>query len=121
MKKEIIKHIPLRLMSEANIKDHHFVKSNRIKKQKQVIKLFINPIIVELPVRVTLTRVAPRKLDEHDNLRMAFKHVVDCIADHLIPGKKAGRADDDKRIEWVYDQKQGFPEQYNIELKIEEL
>lgn len=38
---------------------------------------------VSLPVQLTLTRIAPRKFDAHENLPMCFKSVVDGIADWL--------------------------------------
>jgi len=55
-----------------------------------------------LPVRVTLTRIAPSSgLDEHDNLRGSLKPFADGVADWL------GVDDRDARIEWRYSQERG--------------
>lgn len=68
----------------------------------------------ELPVMVTLTRVAPRRLDGHDNLQGSLKHVVDVMADYL-------KIDDaDPRVEWVYKQGTGpKPRYYSVKIRIE--
>lgn len=50
-----------------------------------------------LPVIVTLTRVAPRALDD-DNLAFAFKAIRDGAADAL------GVRDNDPRVSWRYAQ-----------------
>ena len=42
-----------------------------------------NPPAFPLPCVVTLTRVAPRLLDEHDNLRASLKACVDGISQRL--------------------------------------
>jgi hypothetical protein len=47
--------------------------------------------------------MSPRKLDT-DNLQGAFKWIRDEVANQLVPGKQPGRADDDPRISWEYDQ-----------------
>ncbi len=92
-------------MSEYNTRDHWTVKARRIANQKWVVRsyllLFQKPAAV---ARVTLTRVAPRRLDD-DNLRGALKAVRDAVADWLIPGLAPGRADD--KLEWYYEQVQG--------------
>lgn len=44
-------------------------------------------------------------MDEDDNLRMAFKGIKDAIADLIVPGLQAGRADDAIfGISWRYSQ-----------------
>ena len=47
-------------------------------------------------ITVTLTRIATGLLDEHDNLRMAFKPTADAVAAWL------GMKDNDPRIVWEY-------------------
>ncbi len=64
---------------------------------------------------ITLTRIAPRELDGHDNLRTAMKHVVDGITDAL--GLKSDR---DPRLTWAYEQERGRPRQYAVEVLLEE-
>lgn len=49
---------------------------------------------------ITLTRISPGKLDAHDNLRQAFKHVLDgvcawiCVGDGELNRHAIGRYDD---------------------------
>ncbi len=71
-----------------------------------------------LPCFVKMVRIAPRELDEEENLRMSFKYIKDYIADFLIPGLARGRADGDKRIKWDYGQEKGKPKQYSIRIEI---
>lgn len=93
-------------VSEGNSSEHWTVKAKRHRRQQFFVKKSLKPFQgqIFIPCRVTLTRLGGRALDEHDNLRMAFKYIVDEIADFLCPGQKKGRADDDKRIEWCYAQ-----------------
>ncbi len=67
---------------------------------------------LELPVRVTITRVAPRALDD-DNNQGALKSVRDGIADAL------GVDDRTSLVEWVYRQRRGKPREYGVEIQIE--
>jgi hypothetical protein len=66
---------------------------------------------VRLPVDVTITRVAPRRLDD-DGLSAAAKSVRDGIADAF------GIPDNDPRISWRYDQAKGEPKQYATRITI---
>ena len=68
------------------------------------------------PCVVTLTRIAPRRLDD-DNLPNAFKSIRDGIADAL------GATDDSARagIVWRYDQDKGEPNYYGVVMEIEYL
>lgn len=98
----------IKTVSEANSSEHWRAKAKRHRSQKLFIKLWSleNDIkATNLPVSIKLTRLAPGNgLDEDDNLRMAFKYIKDYIADQIIPGLAAGRADGDKRIKWEYAQ-----------------
>jgi hypothetical protein len=47
-----------------------------------------------------------------------MKNIRDYICDILIPGKKMGRADSDKRIQVKYEQIKGIPKEYAIEVEI---
>jgi hypothetical protein len=75
----------------------------------------------ELPVVVTLTRIAPRKLDNHDGLAPSMKGIVDQLAVQLgLPTNKKGHArDDDPRVTWKYDQRKGGVREYAVEVHIE--
>ncbi len=62
---------------------------------------------------VVLTRVAPRQLDSHDNLRTAFKPIADGITDALgLPN------DRHPRVAWKYHQMRGAPRAYSVEISI---
>lgn len=63
------------------------------------------------PLRVTMTRVSPRKFNE-DNLARAFKHLRDGIADALKT------TDEDTRVTWDPKQERGKP--YEVRIEIEE-
>ena len=111
--------IPIRLVSEANISDHWTKKHKRKQKVRLLLLSYLPDLSkCQLPCKVTLTRIAPRKLDKEDNLPMAFKYVKDFLADKLIPGKAAGRSDDDERIEWNYEQEKGDPKEYAVYIVI---
>ncbi len=111
--------LPLRLVSEMNFKEHWTKKYRRAKYQKKAVSLMLNSNRkkILLPCKVVLTRVAPRKFDS-DNLQAAFKSIRDEIASHLIPGLKPGRADDDGRIEWFYEQKKGETKEHSVLIDI---
>lgn len=68
--------------------------------------------VVSGPVRVKVTRIAPRALDAHDNLRASLKAVVDGIADWLKS------KDNDPRITWDYGQERGKPRQYAVRVEV---
>lgn len=89
----------------------HWQKKAKIVKLHHKIMLYSLPHPhwkeVELPCRITLRRISPRKLD-FDNLVYAFKGIRDSLADFMIPGHPRGFADNDKRISWEYDQATSF-------------
>jgi hypothetical protein len=67
---------------------------------------------VDLPVVVTLTRVASRALDD-DNWVGAAKAVRDGVADWLHVN------DNDPRVTWRYDQRKGAQGEYAVEIRLE--
>lgn len=101
--------LPIKTVSESNCAEHWTAKHKRHKMQRRQIRMafLTKKMDMTLPCRVKLTRIAPRSLDAHDNLRMSLKWVVDAIADNLLPGKACGRADDSDQISWDYDQERG--------------
>lgn len=107
--------IPLRLHSEANGSHGHWsVRAARVKHQRHIVSLFLRPYArPELPVCIKLTRIAPRKLDAHDNLPRAFKAPCDQIAEWL------GLKDNDPRLTWSYAQRSSGPGVYGCEIAIE--
>ena len=97
--------INLHVISESNVKEHWTKSHKRHKAQKFQVRhaLLHYKVSQKLPVKITLTRCSPRGLDS-DNLQSAFKYVRDAISEHFIPGKLPGRADDDLRFLWHYNQ-----------------
>lgn len=112
-------YIELKTVSEANCSQHWLAKFRRHRSQQRIVQLGMQSHTgkIPLPCTVRLTRMAPGTLDT-DNLQSAFKWIRDEVSEILIPEKKKcfvteegrmrilkGRADDDPRITWVYDQK----------------
>lgn len=90
---------------------HSYHKARRLQawallRQKNVGKLLG-------PVKVTITRISPRTLDGHDNLRSGCKGLVDGVADWL------GVPDSDPRIEWAYAQERGAPKVQAARVRVE--
>ena len=99
--------VPVRLVSELTMREHWAPKMKRAKKQRSAAKFWTEQkvryshmgefIVGGAPLKVTITRIAPGKLDD-DNLTGSAKHVRDGIADAL------GIDDGDPRITWVVEQ-----------------
>ena len=114
--------IPMKTVSEANSSEHWTAKHKRHRTQKTWIKFAFlkEKTEISLPCKITVIRIAPRFLDEHDNLRTSLKFIVDAISENITGIKQAGRADDIEGIEWAYDQRKGKPKEYLVEIIIEE-
>lgn len=112
--------LPLRTLSEANAsqREHWGSKHRRHKHQRSETTIILLSTWGRLvsdwttPITITLTRIAPRKLDS-DNLLSALKHVRDGIADWLSV------EDNDPLLTWVYAQRKGTPKEYAVEITIE--
>lgn len=111
--------LPIVTVSEANLREHWTKKAKRHRAQREIIYSYWNreKPEMQLPCSITLTRIAPRKLDS-DNLIFALKWVRDCLASLLVPGLRPGRADDDPRIIWNYKQRKGNPKEYLVSIEI---
>lgn len=113
--------IPLKTVSEANVFEHWTKKSKRHRQQQYFtnlsFKTHIKPGMLLFPLEVSLIRLAPRSLDEEDNLRFSLKYVKDEIGACLFPEKvvhykskdgkfrqNKGHADSDPRVTWKYGQ-----------------
>ena len=106
----------LRLVSEANSREHWGKKAKRAKTQRQAIWaewLRLGKPTVPPPCVVTITRIAPRVMD-CDNLQRAAKAVRDAVAEHVI-----GADDGDARIQWRYEQRAQKPKTYAVDVVIE--
>jgi hypothetical protein len=107
--------LAVKLVSVSNLREHWSVRSKRAKAHRFAAGIQLHAARAQLPalpVTVTLTRIAPRTLDD-DNLRGAAKALRDGVAD-------AYQVDDrDPRIVWAYDQRRGKPREYGVEIRIE--
>lgn len=114
--------LPIKTVSEANKSGEHWTKkSKRHKNQKFLVKLALADqldTIPSLPVKIKITRIAPRFLDKFENLPMSLKYINDAICEVLIPAKAIGQADGDKRIQTTCDQIKGYPKEYAVQIEI---
>ena len=96
--------IPIRTVSEGNKRGCWQKDYARNKEQRDIACLFtqarLELPLAELPKSITLTRIAPRRLDT-GNLAVAMKAVQDGICDALEIN------DGDRRIKWHYEQEKG--------------
>ena len=111
----IVIHLPIRTVSEANIREHWRVKCKRSKLQRETARLAMYPYkrsMHLLPkIRVTLTRIGMRKLDD-DNLARSMKAIRDGIADAI------GIDDGSAKYVWQYAQERGEPGEYAVRVTI---
>lgn len=112
--------LPMRLSSPLNgsqgvTRGAMFADAKRRKTQREMGRWCLMGVLmaegVKLPVDVTITRIAPRKLDD-DNLAASAKNLRDGIADAL------GCKDHDPRVSWRYEQAKGLPKQYAVRITI---
>lgn len=96
----------LRLVSEANAHQHWRVRQRRAKDQRNLVALVLRGTVTSYmmavaPLVVTITRVAPSRGLDSDNLAGSAKHVRDQIAAEL------GVDDRDDRVSWHVAQARG--------------
>ena len=106
--------VPVRIESEANRREHWRRVAARKSEHRSQARMALAWSLTKVypPCVITLTRIAPRDLDD-DNLASGFKAFRDGVADWL------GIDDGDKRLTWRYAQRRGEPKQYAAEVKIE--
>lgn len=102
--------IPVRAVSVANVREHWSKRAKRAKLHRETAAFFCPR--VSLPCIVTLMRVAPRPLDDDNNVS-ALKACRDGIADRL------GVKDNDPSVTWRYKQCKGEPRVYEVFVTIE--
>lgn len=110
--------IPIITVSEANNFEHWTLKHKRHKAQQSLLAMFLkkHQVIISLPCKIILTRLAPNTLDKHDNLPMSFKYIVDAICSIITGNFVSGKADSDERISIDYDQV--LSKEYGIRIEI---
>jgi len=109
----LVVQLPLRIQSNANKREHWTKRAQRAKEHKRTAAFMLPRDAPALPVKVTLTRIAPRALDT-DNLAGGFKAVRDAVAEWLGADDKPGSG-----IEWAYAQCRGEPKTYTAQILIE--
>ncbi len=113
--------IPIKVVSESNLRQHWAKRSNRTKDQRQVACQYTNlavgrdarDAIKRHGATITFTRIAPRRLDP-GNLGISFKGIQDgCCNDSI------GMDDGDERWTMNYRQAKGKPREYGVRVTIE--
>jgi len=104
--------IPIRTYSKLNGREHWAKRARRTKAERRAAFLMVPSYAVAEPTTVTLTRIAPRRLDG-DNLQGSFKAVRDAVADRM------GIDDADPRVTWRYAQEKGAPKEYAVRVEIQ--
>lgn len=110
--------LPLKIVSESNQRCHWREKSARARQHRSTARLMMaveaGPAPIAPGIVITLTRIAPRELDD-DNLASGFKATRDGVADWL------GIDDGSKRLKWLYAQRKGRPGQYAALVTVDEV
>ena len=91
---------PIRLVSEANVREHWRKRASRRKRQRSDVFVLLQAtraLSIALPCEVRLCRYSQRTLDT-DNLQMAFKSIRDEVSSWI------GIDDRSPLISWLYDQ-----------------
>lgn len=106
--------LPLKIISEANQREHWAQKARRAKFQRQQSFLALrasgaSPNVIQAHVR--LTRIGGRRLDD-DNLAGGFKAVRDGVADWL------GLDDGSNLLSWSYAQRKGNVKEYGVLIEV---
>jgi hypothetical protein len=110
----IEREIPIRTVSEANMRTHYMAKARRVSAQRNAVRLILRVPVhaVRLPAVVLLTRLAPSSGLDDDNLRSSMKAVRDGVADAL------GIDDRDPRVAWHYAQERSPRGVYSVRIRI---
>ena len=108
--------LPVKTVSTLNVREHWAKRAARAKLQRANAYHYlirnIGTARPKLPITVTITRIAPRKLDD-DNLAGACKSIRDGVADYF-------QTDDrNPHIAWKYGQKKGGVGEYGVIIEIE--
>ena len=113
----------LRLYSESNLREHWARNHRRAKTQRVTTYYTLSAHVPRTratlrPLVITITRIAPRPLDEGDNLPASAKAVQDGIADWLA-GQYGKGQDRQPGLVFRYNQRRGAPREYGVTITIE--
>lgn len=116
LRRELMVIVPVRTRSETNMREHWRARHARRKDQRQksgwMMLAALRAEGIGVPCVVTLTRIAPSRGLDDDNLRGALKAVRDGVSDAL------GVDDRDPRVTWLYGQRRGSKEQWAVEIAV---
>ena len=107
---------PIKVVSEANLREHWAAKNKRKAAQQVALRLYWGQYVQKLPsppMMVIFTRIGQRKLDD-DNLANAFKGLRDQFA------KMVGVDDGSDQIRFEYRQIATGKRQYGIQVEVKE-
>ena len=109
----MIVEVPIRIESTPNLREHWIVRSKRagIHRNSTYFALKAARALYSVPCVVTMTRIAPRELDD-DNNTAGLKNVRDGVALWL------GVDDADKRITWICKQAKRGVKDYSLLVEI---
>ena len=110
--------LPIRTRTENNNNEHWRLRWKRAKLQRTTVCQYLQVLWrqgyrLELPVAVTLIRIAPRQLDHIDNISSAQKHTKDGVADFFQVDDRTDQ------LTWTYLQMRGKPKYYGIRIILE--
>lgn len=107
----------LKLVSDLNQREHHMAKYRRKCRERDIVHAALLGVNlwhwVARPLRVTITRVGPKRMDPTDNLPSACKATIDCLAEIL------GVDDGSSVVDWRVEQKPVGERRYAVEIVIE--
>ncbi len=111
--------LPIRTVNTSNVREHWAKRSKRARAHRLAALMSLcsgwplesRQAWLEGCLVVTLTRVAPRALDDDGNVS-SLKSVRDGVADAF------GVPDNDPRVVWRYAQRRGAPKTYAVEVEV---
>ena len=105
--------LPLRADRNQNARGHWAVTAKKRASEKAAVAYRLNPNQFRPLLMVTITRIAPRRMDT-DGLVGALKGVRDGIAARL------GIDDRSPLVQYFYDQESRKPKEYGVRVRIED-
>ncbi len=110
--------LPIRTRTENNNNEHWRLRWKRAKLQRTTVCQYLwvlwrSGYQIQLPVTITLIRVAPRQLDDVDNLSSSVKHLRDGVADFFTLDDRT------PQLQWRYAQMKGKPKYYGVRIILE--
>ncbi len=92
--------------SELNCNENWRTRHARHKRQKNIITLALMRLkdVIQLPCHIKFVRLSKAFLDKHDNLPSSCKYLLDQCCAELTQDFRPGRADNDERFTFSYDQ-----------------